>query len=104
MGDEEFDATIRWVFSEGWNSLKLYFMIGLPTETEADIEGIISLAERARAISKEVAGRYKNINISISTFVPKPHTPFQWMGQAGIEDIKNKLNYLRRRLEKRPEC
>lgn len=101
MGDEEFDATIRWVFSEGWNSLKLYFMIGLPTETEADIEGIISLAERARAISKEVAGRYKNINISISTFVPKPHTPFQWMGQAGIEDIKNKLNYLRRRLEKK---
>ena len=43
MGDEEFDATIRWVFSEGWNSLKLYFMIGLPTETEADIEGIMDL-------------------------------------------------------------
>lgn len=101
MGDEEFDKTIRWVFSEGWNSLKLYFMIGLPTETEEDIEGIIGLAERARAISKEVAGRYKNINISISTFVPKPHTPFQWMGQTGIEDIKNKLNYLRGRLEKK---
>lgn len=101
MGDEEFDETMRDVFKEGWGSIKLYFMIGLPTETDEDIQGIIGLAERAKKISREVSGRYKNINISISTYVPKPHTAFQWMGQITFEEIKKKQFYLKRTLEKK---
>ncbi len=101
MSDEEFDETMREVFREGWGSIKLYFMLGLPTETDVDIQGIIDLAERAKRISKEVSGRQKNINISISTFVQKPHTAFQWMGQITLEEIKKKQYYLKRTLEKK---
>jgi radical SAM family uncharacterized protein/radical SAM-linked protein len=101
MGDEEFDEAMKDVFKEGWGSIKLYFMIGLPTETDEDIQGIIDLAERAKRISREVSGRYRNINISISTYVPKPHTAFQWMGQITLEEIKKKQYYLKRTLEKK---
>ena len=101
MGDEEFDETMRAVFREGWGSIKLYFMIGLPTETDEDIQGIIDIAERAKRLSREVSGRHKNINISISTYVPKPHTAFQWLGQITFEEIKKKQFYLKRTLEKK---
>jgi len=101
MSDGEFDEAMRDVFKEGWDSIKLYFMIGLPTETDEDIQGIIDLAERAKRISREVSGRYRNINISISTYVPKPHTAFQWMGQITLEEIKKKQYYLKRTLEKK---
>ncbi|MBI5043173.1 MAG: TIGR03960 family B12-binding radical SAM protein [Nitrospirae bacterium] len=101
MSDEEFDETMKDVFRAGWGSIKLYFMIGLPTETDEDIQGIIDLAERAKRISKEVSGRYRNINISISTYVPKPHTAFQWLGQIKLEEIKKKQYYLKRTLEKK---
>jgi radical SAM superfamily enzyme YgiQ (UPF0313 family) len=75
-------------FALGWHSLKLYFMIGLPTETDEDLKAITRLAKAVREAGKRVKaglpeGRRPQVNVSVSTFVPKPFTPFQWEPQAG---------------------
>jgi radical SAM family uncharacterized protein/radical SAM-linked protein len=82
------------IFANGWNVLKLYFMIGLPTETDADLDGIIRIAHNILALGKKSSKRHVQLNISVSTFVPKPHTPFQWFGQATQENIRAKHAYL----------
>ena len=79
----------------GWKKLKLYFMIGLPTETSMDIEGIVDLTRRI----KRIMGRGA-LKISISPFVPKPHTPFQWLAQDSMELIREKENLIIRELSK----
>jgi radical SAM family uncharacterized protein/radical SAM-linked protein len=89
------------IFGSGWSTLKLYFMIGLPTETDEDLDGIIRLANELFARGKRLAKRSIQLNISISTFVPKPHTPFQWMGQAPMDEIRRKQAYLGQGLRKR---
>jgi radical SAM-linked protein len=89
------------IFRNGWSVLKLYFMIGLPTETDEDLDGIIKLAHDLLALGKRVSKRHIQLNVSVSTFVPKPHTPFQWLGQAGREDIRKKQAYLERGLARR---
>ncbi len=99
--DEEYDETLRKLFTEGWNTLKLYFMIGLPTETMADIDGLINMAVRALKKGREITGRRVNINVGISAFVPKTHTPFQWEGQNSREDLREKQDYIRRAFKKR---
>jgi radical SAM family uncharacterized protein len=76
------------IFTLGWHSLKLYFMIGLPTETDEDIKAITRLAKDVRDAGKRVReglpkGRSPRVNVSVSTFIPKPFTPFQWEPQAG---------------------
>ncbi|MFN8389475.1 MAG: TIGR03960 family B12-binding radical SAM protein [Bdellovibrionota bacterium] len=76
--DDQIIETCSNVFRMGWNGIKLYFMLGLPTETDEDLQGIIDVARRVRSL--EVA-RGKEITVSVSTFVPKPHTPFQWAAQ-----------------------
>ncbi len=95
--EEEILETAHQVFSAGWNLIKLYFMIGLPTETPDDIDGIVDLAKKISSISKKV--RFGNqINVSISTFVPKPHTPFQWIAQTNPEVIYQKQAFLKNSL------
>ena len=89
------------IFASGWNTIKLYFMIGLPTETDEDLDGIIRLANELFARGKRTSKRSIQLNISISTFVPKPHTPFQWMGQAPMDEIRRKQAYLGQGLRKR---
>jgi radical SAM-linked protein len=89
------------IFANGWNVLKLYFMIGLPTETNADLDGIIRIAHDLLALGKKVSKRHVQLNISVSTFVPKPHTPFQWFAQATPEDIRAKHAYLATRMKRR---
>lgn len=66
------------VFRRGWRTIKLYFMMGLPTETDEDIEAIIDLAHQVKRIGYQIGGRKTEIHVSVSTFVPKPHTVFQW--------------------------
>ena len=90
-------TTVRDAFAFGWQVIKLYFMIGLPTETPADIEAIVDMVKLLKTI-KGPKGRRGQINVSITTFIPKPHTPFQWAAQismeaskAGIEAIKSQL-------------
>jgi radical SAM-linked protein len=89
------------IFRSGWNVLKLYFMIGLPTETDQDLDGIVRLAHELLSLGKRVSKRPVQLNVSVSTFVPKPHTPFQWMGQAPLSEIRAKQAYLEKGLRKR---
>ncbi len=89
------------IFRNGWSVLKLYFMIGLPTETEQDLDGIIRLANDIFSLGKRVSKRHIQLNISVSTFVPKPHTPFQWMGQATLDEVRAKQAYLGKGLRRR---
>lgn len=88
-------------FTLGWNHIKLYFMIGLPTETDEDIQAIAELAKKIIQIgAKRGRGRSK-VTISVGTFVPKPHTPFQWAGQLSLDQSREKINQLKRILPKK---
>jgi radical SAM superfamily enzyme YgiQ (UPF0313 family) len=87
----------REAFANGWQSVKLYFMCGLPGERVVDLDGIVDMAERIARISKEVTGRYKDVTASVSNFVPKPHTPYQWNGMQTREYLRWAGDYLRRR-------
>ncbi len=89
------------IFANGWSVLKLYFMIGLPTETDEDLDGIVRLANELLARSKRFSKRHVQLNVSVSTFVPTPHTPFQWMGQVPLDEVRRRQAYLESRLRKR---
>jgi len=93
--DDLYD-TIRLVFEKGWNLVKLYFMIGLPTETDEDIDGIVKMIRNVSGIARSIKG--KNIvNVSISPFSPKAHTPFQWDNQPSPDEIREKNDYIKRK-------
>ncbi len=87
-------------FERGWTGLKLYFMLGLPTETIEDIEAIIQLIAKVRSLSGQAKGKKPQVRVSLSTFVPKPHTPFQWAAQEGEEALNAKHDLLRQRLRR----
>lgn len=101
LSTEDFLAKIEEVFARGWNLVKLYFMIGLPTETDEDVIAIADLVrqalERARGAARnreDSPRRGVNVNVAVSTFVPKSHTPFQWARQIGIEETEAKQRLL----------
>jgi radical SAM family uncharacterized protein/radical SAM-linked protein len=94
--EEDYERALTSLFEEGWLTLKLYFMIGLPTEREEDIIAINEMAMKALRISKRNSGKFVNINITVSPFIPKPHTPFQWYGQISLDEMQRKLSYLRK--------
>lgn len=83
---EEIIEGIKSVFANEWTLVKLYFMVGLPTETEDDIQGIIETVRQVSHLARTMGGK-KNINVTISPFCPKPGTPWQWEEQIGIERI-----------------
>ncbi len=87
----------RQAFTLGWRLIKLYFMIGLPTETDEDLDALIDLAARVKAAGRGTQGG-GNVNVSVSTFVPKAHTPFQWDAQIGITETLRRQSYLRETL------
>jgi len=87
-------------FKQGWQTIKLYFMVGLPTETEEDLRGIADLITRLNRISEKYRGR-RSFNITISPFSPKAHTPWQWEKQIGIEETYQKIDFLKRTIRKR---
>jgi radical SAM family uncharacterized protein len=84
-------------FRRGWRKVKLYFMCGLPGERTADLDGIVEMAETIARIGKEVTGRYADVTASVSNFVPKPHTPYQWNGIKEREYFKWAHKYLKSR-------
>lgn len=88
-------ATCRAAYALGWKVMKLYFMIGLPTETEQDIDEIVELVKKTKQESNAGARGKKQINVSIGTFVPKPHTPFQWQRQLSLEESRDRINHLK---------
>lgn len=79
LTEVEIMETFASVFKKGWTSIKLYFMIGLPTETMEDIQAIVMLVDKIRALGKQISGKVPQFRVSVSAFVPKPHTPFQWV-------------------------
>jgi radical SAM family uncharacterized protein/radical SAM-linked protein len=93
--EEDVLASCRAAFSEGWSSIKMYFMIGLPTETEEDVVGIAELGRKVKQLGKTEFNRSIKVTCSASYFVPKPHTPFQWCAQEDMESIKRKQRLLK---------
>jgi len=89
------EESSRRVFARGWHRLKLYFMIGLPTEEDDDVRGIVETGQRMLRIGRELAGHRAEVTVSVSSHVPKPHTPLQWCAQDPEAEIKRKQQILR---------
>lgn len=87
--------------ARGWRSLKLYFMLGLPTETMEDIEAIVELVAKIRAAGRGTGGGMPQVRISLSTFIPKPHTPFQWVAQDSEDSLNAKHEVLKAGLRRK---
>ncbi len=89
------EESARRVFARGWHRLKLYFMIGLPTEEDDDVRGIVQTGLRMLAVGHELVGHRAEVTVSVSSHVPKPHTPLQWAAQDPIGEIDRKQRILR---------
>ena len=100
VSDSDLRDVVQGAFQAGWSRIKLYFMIGLPTETQEDLDGIVYLAHQVLRWGREFrsAPRRPEVTVSVASFVPKPHTPFQWMPQDSMEVLRTKQNYLLERL------
>jgi radical SAM superfamily enzyme YgiQ (UPF0313 family) len=92
--EEDLYAAVRSAYSQGWRRMKLYFLTGLPTETDEDTLGIARLARNVVAIGREYH-KSPSVTISVGGFVPKAFTPFQWFGQNTQEELRRKINLLR---------
>jgi radical SAM family uncharacterized protein/radical SAM-linked protein len=102
LEDDDIWEAAENAFSEGWKRLKLYFMIGLPTETEEDLLGIVNMVEEIHRIGKRILKRPPQISLSISPFIPKPHTPFQWLQMERKDLLLEKIRFVLSRLKKYP--
>ena len=98
--DEEIINTTRQIYSRGWTTIKLYFMIGHPSETLEDVQAIVDLCRRVIDEGRKVAGWKVKLHAAVSTFVPKPQTPFQWVACDTRENILEKQALLKRQLLK----
>jgi len=95
---EQLLATAREIYSRGWNTLKLYFMIGQPGETMEDVQAIADLAKSVIVEGRKAIGKRANLHVGVSTFVPKPHTPFQWASLDPLPVVLEKQNLLKDQL------
>ena len=93
------DSCLNEIFSRGWDRVKLYFMMGLPTETEQDLDGIINLAKYALKLGRSKGRKRLSVAVSVAGFVPKAHTPFQWERQNDIAELKDKGRYLKSQIK-----
>jgi radical SAM family uncharacterized protein len=98
IADQELLDVAEQVYGNGWKTIKLYFMIGHPTQTLDDVAAIVDLARQVRAVGRRVLGRKAQVNVSVSTLVPKPHTPFQWVPLADEGEIRAQQAYLKENL------
>ncbi len=99
--DEQILETAREIYRHGWTTIKLYFMIGHPSETLEDVRAIADLCKRVLAEGRNVLGGRARVHAGVSTFVPKPHTPFQWVACDTVEQIRAKQDLLKRALRDR---
>lgn len=103
LREEDLLQSCRTAFSGGWSGVKLYFMLGLPTETDEDVLGIADLARKVYQCWRECTpNRARGVRITVSTswFVPKPHTAFQWDAQIPVEEYQRRVNLLRDALKR----
>jgi len=98
VSTEQLLETAREIYSRGWKTIKLYFMIGHPSETLEDVQAIADLCKQVLAVGRSVIGKRARVHAGVSTFVPKPHTPFQWVPCDTVEQMQAKQDLLRREL------
>jgi len=96
MTEEDVLRAAETAFSRGWTSIKMYFMVGLPTETMEDIQGIVKLAAGVKEIGRRYQRGRARVRVSTSIFVAKPHSPFQWVSQSTAEELDPKHDLLRK--------
>ncbi len=100
LRDEDIVAAAQNAFSQGWRLLKLYFMIGLPTEREEDLEGIEATIRAVLDAGRRTGSAPPRIHVSVSSFIPKPHTPFQWLAMEDPGTLREKMRFLQGRLKR----
>lgn len=94
--EEQLHETAERVFGRGWGKMKLYFMVGLPTESDDDVRGVVQTGARTLQAGRRAAkGRASEVTVSVSTHVPKPHTPFQWCAMDSLAEVERKQGLLR---------
>ncbi len=98
---KDFDAqdllrAVEDAYQLGWQHIKLYFMIGIPSETTSDLDSIISMANEMSMLRKKIGKGPAEVNLSINTIIPKPHTSFQWEGMLSLEEITQRQDYLKK--------
>ena len=98
ISDQQLLDTAKEIYQHGWHTIKLYFMIGHPSETLDDVQAIADLSKKVLQQGFQTIGNRAKVHTSIGTFVPKPHTPFQWVGISSREEITEKLDLLRNEL------
>jgi len=98
---DELMVTATTAVKSGWTNLKLYFMLGLPTETIEDVESIAHLVNEVSSLGNKAPGKRPNVRVSLATFVPKPHTPFQWAAQDSEEQLNAKQEALKQGMRKK---
>ncbi len=98
ISEDQLMETVETIYSHGWHSIKLYFMIGLPGETMEDVEAICDLCLKVIKVGRRLIGKRSQLNVGIATFVPKPHTAFQWCKVDNEQNIREKQSLLRKRL------
>jgi len=98
VSTEQLMETVRAIYSRGWSTIKLYFMIGHPAETLEDVQAIADLCKAVLREGRKLIGNRANLHAGVSTFVPKPHTPFQWVPCDTVEQIKAKQLLLKKAL------
>jgi radical SAM superfamily enzyme YgiQ (UPF0313 family) len=96
VSDEELLDTVREIYQRNWRTIKLYFMIGHPQEELEDVQAIADLSKAVLAVGREFHGKKAGVNVGVSTFIPKPHTPFQWESMDELSNIREKLDLLKR--------
>jgi radical SAM family uncharacterized protein/radical SAM-linked protein len=93
--EEQLLETAERIFTRGWDRMKLYAMIGLPTEEDEDVTGIVEMGARAAGVGRKIGKKNVEVTVSVSTHVPKPHTPFQWAAMDTLADVSRKQDILR---------
>lgn len=96
ISDEKILSVAQKSFEKGWQTLKFYFMVGLPTETYEDLDELLKIVEKTIEIGRKYHGKRAQLNVTLSPFIPKPHTPFQWEGFLDESEILNRVNYIKR--------
>jgi len=100
VADEDVLRAAEAAFAHGWTSIKMYFMVGLPTETLEDVQGIVELARQVKEMGRRYHRGRARVRVSTSNFIPKPHTPFQWARQMAEEDLRPRHELLRGQLKR----
>ncbi len=101
VNTEQLIETAQEVFSHGWTTIKLYFMIGHPSETLDDVRAIVDVCNQVMAVGRRIIGGRARVNVGVSTFIPKPHTPFQWTACDSEDQIRQKLTLLKQEMRDR---